>query len=667
MKPMKNEDLTLVATTLRCMAADMIQKAKSGHPGVAMGLADVATVLWLKFLKVWGGAPKWMDRDRVVFSGGHASALLYSLLHFSDFGLSIDDLKNFRQLGSQTPGHPEFGQTDGVETTTGPLGQGLANAVGMAIAERMMAARFNTEERTMVDHRTWVFCGDGDLMEGISHEACSYAGHLGLDKLVAFYDDNTISIEGRTSLTMSDDAALRFKAYGWAVLKCDGHDFEAIEKTIKKALRVKGQPVLIICRTTIGKGAPNKQDSAASHGAPLGDDEVRLTKQALGFNPDEFFAAPAKVYTLFAERQATMKRFYNKWNRMYKAFIKEGSELCTLWKQMVGDMQGAVAASLPSFDVEKPVSTRVASGKILNALAPVVPQLVGGSADLAPSNMTYLNGLGDIGRGAFAGRNFHFGVREIGMSAVMNGVGIHGGFRIFGGTFFVFCDYCRPVMRVAALMKLPVIYVFTHDSFYVGEDGPTHEPVEQLAALRAMPGLSVIRPADATETAAAWQVALAKKDAPTCLILSRQNLPVIDRSQYPAASELSRGAYTLWQNHPELPPELIIIASGSEVSISLEAAKQFGHRNVRVVSMPSWDLFDAQPQAYKDEVLPPDCKKRLAVEAGVSMGWERYIGSEGATMCMKRFGASGPCNALAQFFGFTAAEVLMAARTLMIK
>lgn len=650
------DDMVLVANTLRCLAADEVQTAKSGHPGVAMGLADVAAVLWLKYLKVWGGDEKWADRDRFVMSGGHGSALLYALLHLAGYPLSIEDLRQFRQLGSKTPGHPEYGEVPGVETTTGPLGQGIASAVGMAIAEKMLAARFNAEGRTLVDHRTWVTCGDGDLEEGISHEACSLAGALGLNKLIMFYDSNRISIEGPISLAVADNPVRRFLSYGWQVLECDGHDFVAIEKAIRKAMRSESKPVLIICHTVIGKGSPNKADTAASHGAPLGEEELRLTKQALGFNPDESFVVPERVLECFADRIAKMKRLRNKWVRMAKTVFAADPALKSTWDAYYQEaMPADLSALLPDWG-GKPVSTRVASGKVLNALAPAVPWLVGGSADLAPSNMTYLNGLGDVAKESFSGRNFHFGVRELGMAGVMNGIAVHGGLRVFGGTFFVFCDYCRPVIRVAALMGLPVIYVLTHDSFYVGEDGPTHEPVEQLPALRAMPNVCVFRPADATETAVAWEVALRRKEGPTALLLSRQNLPVLDRTVFPAASEAAKGAYVLWQRDPAAEPEAILIASGSEVSLALEVA-QADARNLRVVSMPSWDRFEAQPEAYREAVLPKAVKRRIAVEAASSFGWERYVGDRGITLTMKGWGASGPAAKLAEHFGFTAAHL----------
>lgn len=669
MAKLTNADLTLTANTIRCLSIDAVQKAKSGHPGLPMGMADVASVLWLKYLKHNPANPSWADRDRFVLSGGHGSMLLYSLLHLAGYDLPMDEIKRFRQLDSRTPGHPEVGHTVGVETTTGPLGQGIANGVGMAIAERMLAARMNKDgEFQPVDHRTYVFCGDGDLMEGISHEACSLAGHLKLDRLVVFYDDNRITIEGRTSLAMGDDAKKRFQSYGWHVLECDGHDFDDIDKAIRKALKLTGKPVCIICRTTIGKGSPNKSDTADVHGAPLGDDEIKLTKRNLGFDENQHFYVPEKVTELFKARAAKMKRQSKQWSKDFADWQAKNPDLAKLWQQQMDDiLPENLEELLPAFDPAKPVASRSASGIVLNALAPALPQLVGGSADLAPSNMTYLKGMGDVQADSFAGRNFRFGVREHGMVAVLNGMALHGGFRVFGATFFVFVDYCRPAVRLASLMKLPVIYVFTHDSFYVGEDGPTHEPVEQLASLRSMPGMTVIRPADPTETAAAWVVALRHKNGPVALLLTRQNLPVLNRAEYPPAMNVKRGAYTLWQSAAGTP-DLILIGTGSEVELVLVAGKQLADgAKVRVVSMPSWELFEAQPQEYRDAVLDPACTKRLAVEAGTSFGWQRYLGAQGAMVSIDTFGASAPFGDLAKMFGFTLENVLAKARALMAK
>ena len=663
-----NEMLALTANTIRCLAMDGVQAAKSGHPGAPMGLADIAAVLWLKYLRQNPADAQWPDRDRFVLSGGHGSMLLYSLLHLAGYDLPLEELARFRQVGSRTPGHPEYGHTDGVETTTGPLGQGIATAIGMAIAERMAAARFNVAgSEPVVDHRTWVFCGDGDLEEGISHEACSLAGHLKLDKFVLFYDSNGITIEGHTDLALSDDAKKRFQAYNWHVLEIDGHDFDQIDRAIRKALRLTGKPVVIICNTLIGKGSPNKQDSAAAHGAPLGEEEVKLTKAALGFDPEKSFYVPEEVTTLFKERAAKTKRMMGKWKRVFKEWTKANPELAAKWKAMHEDLIPIdIENALPTFDPDKPVATRSASGIVLNALAKVLPQLVGGSADLAPSNMTWLKDLGAVAPGDFAGRNFHFGIRELAMAAIMNGIQVHGGFRIFGGTFFVFSDYCRPAMRLAALMGLPVIFVYTHDSFYVGEDGPTHEPVEQLAALRCMPNVTVIRPADPTETAAAWVVALKNKKGPTALLLTRQNMKVIDRTKHPSAANVEKGAYTLWQSG-EGTPDLTMIATGSEVELALDAAKQIEGKNVRVVSMPSWELFEKQNKTYRERIIDPDCKRRLVIEAGCAFGWERYAGPKYEMVTLDTFGASGPYKELAKQFGFTVENVLEKARALLAR
>ena len=668
MMKLTQENLALAANTIRGLAMDGVQAAKSGHPGAPMGLADIAAVLWLKYLKHNPSDSKWADRDRFVLSGGHGSMLIYSLLHLAGYDLPLEELKRFRQVGSRTPGHPEYGHTDGVETTTGPLGQGIATAIGMALAERMAAARYNVAgAEPVVDHRTWAFCGDGDLQEGISHEACSLAGHLGLDKMVLFYDSNGITIEGHTSLSMSDDAKKRFLAYNWNVLEIDGHDFDQIDRAIRKTLKPTGKPTVIICKTHIGKGSPNKQDSHEAHGAPLGEEEVKLTKRALGMPEDELFYVPEDVRTMFAERASKIKRSQGKWKRIFREWAKANPEKAAQWKDAYADALPAdIEASLPSFDVSKALATRSASGVVLNALAKALPHLVGGSADLAPSNMTWLKDMGEVKPGDFAGRNIHFGIRELSMAAVMNGVQVHGGFRIFGGTFFVFSDYCRPAMRLAALMGLPVIYVYTHDSFYVGEDGPTHEPVEQIAALRCIPNMTTLRPADPTETAAAWVAALKNKKGPTALLLTRQNMKVLNRNTYPSAANVEKGAYTLWQSGVGTP-DLTIIATGSEVEIALEAAQQLADRNVRVVSMPSWELFAKQNQGYRERIIDPACTRRLIVEAGSSFGWERFAARHTAMITLDTFGASGPFNELAKMFGFTADNVLAKAKELLAR
>ena len=662
---LSNELLQLCANTIRCLSIDAIQAANSGHPGLPLGLADVASVLWLKYLKHDPKKTSWADRDRFVLSGGHGSMLLYSLMHLSGYGVSLDDIKRFRQLGSRTPGHPEYGCTDGVETTTGPLGQGIATAVGMALAERMLAARVNTDgDFKPVDHRTFVFCGDGDLMEGISHEACSLAGHLKLDRLVLFFDSNAITIEGSTDLACSDNVKKRFESYNWHVLETDGHDFAAIDRTIRRALRLTGKPVAIICRTTIGKGSPNKQGTSSCHGAPLGEDEVKLTKKALGFDADKYFYVPQEVYDVFAVRTAKLHRQQLKWTRQYKEWRKANPEQAVAWdRHMSGALPENLESRMPSFDLAKPLATRSASGQIINALAPVMPQLVGGSADLGPSNNTVIKGADSVSAANYGGRNLHFGIRELAMSCVLSGMTLHGGFRVYGGTFFVFSDYCRPAIRTASLMKLPVIYVFTHDSFYVGEDGPTHQPVEQLAALRCIPGVTVYRPSDATETSAAWLAALRNVNGPTALILTRQTLPVIDRTVCAPASGLEKGGYVLWQSGKG-KPDVTIIASGSEVALALGAAQQMTDANVRVVSMPSREIFAAQSEKYRNSVLDPACTRRLVIEAGSSFGWDIYAGPEGKILSIDRFGTSGPYKDLAKYFGFTVENVLALAKSL---
>ena len=658
-------ELALAANTIRGLAMDGVERAKSGHPGMPMGMADVAAVLFLRYLQHCPSRPDWPNRDRFILSGGHGSMLLYSLLHLSGYALPLEELQRFRQWDSLTPGHPEYRHTPGVETTTGPLGQGCGNAVGMALAERMLAARFNTPELQPVDHRTFVFCGDGDLMEGISHEVFSLAGHLGLSRLVVFYDSNRITIEGSTDLAYSDDVKKRFQAYRWTVLETDAHDFAAIDRAIRKALRAKERPTLIVCRSHIAHGSPNKHDTAAAHGEPLGEEEVKAAKRHLGLNENETFAVPPRVAELFAARRAALERKAARWDRLFQRYAARYPDRAEAWQRFFEDrLPDDLDRALPTFDPAKPVATRSASGTVLQALAAAVPQLVGGAADLAPSTKTLLTAAAHVQRGQFDGRNLHFGVREHGMAALMNGMALHGGLRVYGATFFVFLDYCRPAVRLAALMRLPVIYVFTHDSFYVGEDGPTHQPVEHLASLRCIPQLTVIRPADPTETAAAWVAALRNRQGPTALLLTRQNVPVIDRSIFPPAALLEKGAYTLWQSAPGAP-DLLLIASGSEVDLALRAARALAaERTVRVVSMPSWDLFERQPEAYRREVLPPACTARLAIEAGVPMGWERYVGSRGALLCLNRFGASAPYKILAEKFGFTVENVLAAARNL---
>jgi transketolase len=655
MAKITNEELKSVADTIRGLAMDGVQKAKSGHPGMPMGMADVASVLYLNHLKHCPSDPAWFDRDRFVLSAGHGSMLLYSLLHLSGYDLPLEELAAFRQLGSLTPGHPEHGHTAGVETTTGPLGQGCGNGVGMALAERMLAARFNTEDCPLVDHYTYVLAGDGDMMEGLSHESFSLAGHLGLHKLVVFYDDNQITIEGSTELAYSDDVRKRFQGYRWNVIETDAHDFDAVDKAIRKAKRQRQKPTLIICKSRIGKGSPNKEGSADAHGAPLGEEEVRATKRNLGLPEDRTFYVPDSVRQLFRRRESALKRQAARWRRMRDDFTRQDPEKARLWEaHLSGELPADIYSVLPEFPLGKAVATRSASGKVIQALARAVPHLVGGSADLAPSTKTLMEGIASVGPDAFAGRNLHFGVREHAMAALLNGMALHGGFRVFGATFFVFLDYCRPSVRLASIMKLPVVYVFTHDSFYVGEDGPTHEPVEHLASLRCIPGMTVIRPADPTETGAAWVAALKNTTGPTALALTRHDIEPLDRSVLPPASLVEKGAYTLWQSKPDAPPDAIVIASGSEVCLALQTARAMADEaNLRVVSMPSWELFERQSPEYRETVLPRACPRRIAVEAGCSMGWEKYIGASGHRLCLDRFGVSGPYKELAREFGFT--------------
>lgn len=638
---------------IRALSMDAIQKAASGHPGAPMGLAPAGYALWAQALKHNPENPQWPDRDRFVLSCGHASMLLYSLLYLTGYDVSLDDLKRFRQWRSKTPGHPEFGHTPGVETTTGPLGQGFANAVGMAMAERRLGAMFNRPDCEVVDHHTFVFCGDGDMMEGISAEAASLAGRQGLEKLICVYDDNRISIEGETRITFTEDVGARFAAMEWHVIKVkDGNRADAVLSAIKEAKAETHRPSIILLRTHIAFGSPNKQDSADAHGAPLGEEEVRLTKKSLGLSPDDFFHAPDDVLAHCRRRGEAGKRAEEKWRERHERFKAADPEAAAMWERALqGNWRGLFEKGLFEEASHDPVATRAASGKALNAAARKMPELMGGSADLAPSNKTLIEDSHDFQKETPDGRNIRFGVREHAMGAIMNGMALHGGLRLYGGTFLVFSDYMRPAIRLAALMKLPAIYVFTHDSVAVGEDGPTHQPVEHLAALRAIPGLSVIRPADALETGEAWKIAL-ESDGPVALILSRQKLPVLtDGKQAPG--EIDKGARIVWE--ADETPEIILIGTGSEAHVCLEAGKRLAEKGVsaRVVSMASWELFEKAPEDHRNAVLDPAVKARLAVEAGISMGWEKYIGSGGAMIAMNGFGASAPGGALLKRFGFT--------------
>ncbi|AKJ65024.1 transketolase [Kiritimatiella glycovorans] len=649
----------LIANTIRGLSMDGVEAAKSGHPGMPMGMADVATVLWTKYLRHNPANPDWADRDRFVLSAGHGSMLLYSLLHLAGYDLPLDQLNQFRQWGSRTPGHPEYGHTTGVETTTGPLGQGCCNAVGFALAEQMLAARFNTDETSVVDHRTWVIASDGDLMEGASHEAFALAGHLKLGRLVVLYDDNNISIEGDTDLSYSDDVRKRFEGYHWNVLEIDGHDYDEIDAALEKACACVDAPTLVICHTRIGKGSPNMEGSEATHGAALGEDEVEATKKALGLPTDELFHVPDEVRTAFAEVAEQGAAAEREWNERFAQWRKADGERAALWDlHMSGDVPADLAAHLPEFKAGDKIATRKASGAVIQKMAAAYPPLVGGSADLAPSNKSLIDDGGDVAAGCFGPRNLHFGVRELGMTAILNGLALHGGFRPYGATFLVFADFMRPAIRLAALMKQPAVYVLTHDSFYVGEDGPTHEPIETLASLRIIPNMTVIRPSDATETGAAWVQALKHREGPTALLLTRQGLPVIDREECAPAANLERGAYTLWESG-DGTPQIILIGSGSEVDLALQAGRRLADEGtaVRVVSMPSRELFEAQDESYRKSVLPPEVECRLAVEAGVTYGWERYTGAKGRVIGIDHFGASAPAARIAQEFGFTVDHV----------
>ncbi|RMD70475.1 MAG: transketolase, partial [Bacteroidetes bacterium] len=609
--------LALLAHTIRGLAMDGVQKANSGHPGMPMGMADVAAVLWGEWLRHNPANPDWFDRDRFVLSGGHGSMLLYSLLHLFGYDLPLEELQRFRQWGSRTPGHPENFVTPGVETTTGPLGQGIANAVGMALAERHLAARFNLPELALVDHYTYVFAGDGDLEEGISHEACSLAGHLRLGKLIVCYDDNRITIDGPTALSFSEDVLLRYEAYGWQVLSADGHDFDKIRHAFRQAHADPSRPTIIAFRTVIGKGSPNKANTHEVHGAPLGEEEVRLAKEALGLPADQPFYVPESIRTQITE-EARRKgaQWEAQWRQTVAQYRKAAPDAWAEFAERLKDVIPAAALHIPAPAPGKAIATRAASGQALDHIAAHVPQLMGGSADLTPSNNTFPKGEKAFSAADPTGRYIHYGVREHAMGAIMNGLALHGGIRPYAGTFFVFTDYMRPAIRMAALMRLPVIYVLTHDSIGLGEDGPTHQPVEHLASLRAMPNLTLIRPMDAAETVEAWKVALTHRNGPVGLVLSRQKLPLPDRAAegMAPAGMLAKGGYVLVDDDGF---DTIIIASGSEVALALEAKKLLnaeGYR-LRIVSMPSTELFAAQPEAYRNEVLPPHVTRRLAVEA----------------------------------------------------
>ena len=653
----------LAANALRLLAADAVQAANSGHPGLPLGAADVATVLWTRYLVHNPSDPKWPNRDRFILSAGHGSALLYALLHVSGYPLALEELKNFRQWGSLTPGHPEYDPALGIETTTGPLGQGFSTAVGAALAERMLAARFNQPEYPVVDHYTYVLASDGDLMEGVSHEAASLAGHLGLGRLIVLYDDNSITIDGPTDLSFSEDVLKRFEAYNWHTQRVDGHNMAAIDAAIQLAQEATDRPSIIACRTHIGFGSP-RQDSAKVHGAPLGDEDLRRTKETFGFSPDESFVVPSAARQVFEANARKGASLQAEWDRMMSGYHQDHPSLAAQWDLFIkGELPVDLEEILPSFSPDKPLATRVASGQVLNALAPKINTLVGGSADLTPSNNTLpKDGVG-VRRGDYSGSYIYFGIREHGMGAILNGLALHG-LRPYGGTFLIFSDYMRPAIRLAALMKLPVIYVFTHDSIGLGEDGPTHQPVEHLTALRAIPNLLVIRPADANETAAAWKVALERVDGPTALLLSRQNLPLVSEGYQGVA----QGAYVLAEAVGQAP-DVVLLASGSEVSLAMSARDELAKEGLAamVVSMPCWELFDAQTEEYQSTVLPAGVP-RLAIEAGISLAWARYLCSGegmGKVIGLDRYGASAPYKVLFEQFGFSTTNIVAQAKSLL--
>jgi transketolase len=653
----------LCINTIRTLAIDAVQKAKSGHPGAPMGLAPLAYLLWTREMRYNPRNPSWFDRDRFILSAGHASMLLYAMLYLTGYDLSLEDLKSFRQWGSKTPGHPEYGHTPGVECTTGPLGQGFMTGVGMAMAEAHLAALFNRPGFEIVGHYTYAICGDGDLEEGASHEAASLAGHLGLGRLIYFYDDNHISIEGDTSLAYSDDVARRFEGYHWHVQNLGerANDLEAMSKAIALAKAEKERPSLIIVRSHIGYGSPHRQDTKEAHGEPLGEEEVRLTKRAYGWPEDAQFFVPERALQHMRQAVERGRRLEEEWNALLAAYRKAYPELAAqLEAALKGDLPEGWDGDIPTFKPEDgPIATRSAAGKIENAIAKRVPWLIGGSADLSPSTRTLIAGSGYMSRGQYGNRNIAWGVREHNMCAAASGLALHGGLRPFAATFFVFTDYARPAIRLAAMGKLPVIYIMTHDSIGLGEDGPTHQPIEHLASLRAMPGMCLIRPADANETAWAWRAAMLRQDGPTMLVLSRQNLPVLDQAKVASAEGVLRGAYVL-AKEKGTRPDVILMASGSEVHLALAAQAKLAEAGVdaRVVSMPSWELFEQQPQEYRDEVLPPAVRARLAVEAASPFGWERWVGDSGDVLGINQFGASAPAAVVFERYGFTVDNVV---------
>ena len=655
----------IIANTIRGLSVDGVAAANSGHPGMPLGMADVCAVLWSEHMNFNPKNPKWLNRDRFILSAGHGSMLIYSLLHLYGYDLSMDDLKAFRQWGSKTPGHPENFVTAGVETTTGPLGQGVANAVGFALAEASLAARYNREDSEIIDHYTYVVAGDGCLQEGISHEACSFAGHNKLGKLIMLYDSNNITIDGPTHISFTEDTRKRFEAYGWQVLEIDGHDYDQINAAIAEAKKEKSKPSIIICKTIIGFGSPNRAGTSKAHGEPFPAEEIELMKEKLGLPKDKSFFVPDEISDLRAKTQEKGENLENKWNELWENYKNKNQEAA---KELDNSIKGEIskeALDIPQFGSEKAIATRSASGTVLNHIAKYIPQLMGGSADLTPSNNTLPAGEESFSPENPKGRYIRYGVREHGMAAIMNGMALHGGVLPYSGTFFVFSDYMRPAMRMSALMEQQVVYVLTHDSIGLGEDGPTHQPEAHLWAYRTIPNMTVIRPMDANETAEAWKSALKNKKGPTCLVLTRQNLPVYDRAGlgWAKSEEAQKGGYVLCEDKDF---EAIIIATGSEVELAVEAKTKLNEQGikVRIVSMPSTNIFDEQPQEYKESVLPKNILKRVAVEAGVTLGWYKYVGLEGRVIGLDRFGASAPYKTLYKEFGITTDAIVEAVNSL---
>ena len=655
----------IIANTIRGLSVDGVAAANSGHPGMPLGMADVCAVLWSEHMNFNPKNPKWLNRDRFILSAGHGSMLIYSLLHLYGYDLSMDDLKAFRQWGSKTPGHPENFVTDGVETTTGPLGQGVANAVGFALAEASLAARYNREGSEIIDHYTYVVAGDGCLQEGISHEACSFAGHNKLGKLIMLYDSNNITIDGPTHISFTEDTRKRFEAYGWQVLEIDGHDYDQINAAIAEVKKEKSKPSIIICKTIIGFGSPNRAGTSKAHGEPFPAEEIELMKEKLGLPKNKSFFVPDEISDLRAKTQEKGENLENKWNELWENYKNKNQEAA---KELENSIKGEIskdALDIPQFGSEKAIATRSASGTVLNHIAKYIPQLMGGSADLTPSNNTLPAGEESFSPENPKGRYIRYGVREHGMAAIMNGMALHGGVLPYSGTFFVFSDYMRPAMRMSALMEQQVVYVLTHDSIGLGEDGPTHQPEAHLWAYRIIPNMTVIRPMDANETAEAWKSALKNKKGPTCLVLTRQGLPVYDRAGlgWAKSEEAQKGGYVLCEDKDF---EAIIIATGSEVELAVEAKAKLNEQGVkvRIVSMPSTNIFDEQPQEYKDSVLPKNILKRVAVEAGVTLGWYKYVGLEGRVIGLDRFGASAPYKTLYKEFGITTNAIVEAVNSL---